>query len=487
MTSSGTERGIWAGRGPSARDWPLAYASEAEQRAYGREQRGLVPRSRLAELVPSEADAVSILRGQEANRIAELIPLRYSRMLVSPFTFYRGAAAVMAADLAAGPRSDLTVQLCGDAHLDNFGLFASPERRLMFDLNDFDETFPGPFEWDVKRLVASFDIAMRQASWGASDRADVVRTAAAAYRERMHYYAGRTGLEVFYSHIDAEALLAEQPAKATAKEYAVTSRAVTKARGRDTRQAVRKLTTTVDGRLRFRHEPPVLVPISHLLPDADQQQVMSWIASLLAQYARTLSPDRRRLLQQYHLVEVARRVVGVGSVGTAAWVALLIGANDADPLVLQAKEAQESVLAPYLSEPSLPGAGRPIEHQGQRVVEGQRLMQAFGDPMLGWKEAISPSGNRRDYYLRQFRDWKGSFDSQAMTLRQLGVYAEACGRTLARAHARSGDRAAIAAYLGRGDAFDRAMLAFAEAYADKNAVDYASLQASADRGEITVA
>ena len=471
------------GRGPAQRSWPLAYASEADLRASGRGHRRTMPRSRLAELVPARVDAVSILRGQEASRIAELIPLRYSRMLVSPFTFYRGAAAVMAADLAAGPRTDLLVQLCGDAHLDNFGLFASPERRLMFDLNDFDETYPGPFEWDVKRLVASLEIAMQQAGHGPADRKGVVLAAAAAYRERMHHYAGRTGLEVFYSHIDADALLAERPAEATDKEYAATSRAVARARSRDTRQAVRKLTTTVDGRLRFAHEPPVLVPVAYLLPDADQQELMTWIASLLEAYARTLPPDRRRLLQQYHLVEVARRVVGVGSVGTAAWVVLLTGANDADPLVLQAKEAQESVLAPYLAGS---WADQVIEHQGQRVVEGQRLMQAFGDPMLGWKEAVTPSGTRRDYYLRQFRDWKGSFDSQRMTLRQLGSYARACGLTLARAHARSGDRMSIAAYLGHRDSFDRAMLAFARDYATKNAADYALLRAAADRREISL-
>jgi uncharacterized protein (DUF2252 family) len=292
-------------------------------------------------------------------------------------------------------------------------------------------------------------------------------------------------LEVFYSHIDVDALLAERPAQASKKEYAATNRAVERARSRDTLQAVRKLTTTVDGRLRFVHDPPILVPIDQLLPHADQQELMSWIGTLLASYAQTLAPERRRLLQQYHLAEVARRVVGVGSVGTAAWVALLLGANDTDPLVLQAKEAQESVLAPHL--PWQDGSGQAIEHQGQRVVEGQRLMQAFGDPMLGWKEAVTPSGTRRDYYLRQFRDWKGSFDSQRMTLRQLGLYARACGQTLARAHARSGDRRSIAAYLGHSDSFDRAMVAFARDYATKNAADYAALRAAADRGEITPA
>ena len=470
----------WTQRGPLVRTWPIAYASEADQREFGRRNRKTVPRRRMAELTVAEADAVAILRAQEANRIAELVPLRYTRMLASPFTFYRGAAAVMAADLGGGPRTELFVQLCGDAHLDNFGLFASPERRLMFDLNDFDETYPGPFEWDVKRLAASFDIAMRNAGFTAADRESVVLTGAASYRSAMRRYARRTSLAVFYSHIDVDALLADRPAGATEQEYAAPGRAVEKARSRDTLQAVRKLTTTVDGRLRFASQPPILVPVAELVPKADQDALMRWIASLLAQYARTLAVDRRRLLQQYHLVEVARRVVGVGSVGTAAWVALLMGANDADPLILQAKEAQESVLAPYLPE-------QRIAHQGQRVVEGQRLMQAFGDPMLGWKEAVTLSGARRDYYLRQFRDWKGSFDSQTMTVRQLRFYAQVCGQTLARAHARSGDRMAIAAYLGSGDVFDRAILDFAGAYADKNEVDYARLRAAADRGEVTLA
>ncbi len=470
----------WTQRGPLVDKWPIAYASEADQRAYGRETRRRVSRRSLAELVPGEQDAVSVLRGQEANRIAELIPLRYARMLVSPFTFYRGAAAVMAADLGGGPRSDLFVQLCGDAHLDNFGLFASPERRLMFDLNDFDETYPGPFEWDVKRLAASFDIAMRQAGFGPAEREPVVLAAASAYRRRMRRYAGRTSREVFYSHIDIDAVLASRPEGATKEEFAAASKTVAKARSRDTMQAVRKLTETVDGRPRFVSQPPVLVPLAELMPTADQNELMVWIAMLLAGYAQTLSADRRRLLQQYHLVEVARRVVGVGSVGTAAWVVLLTGANDADAVILQAKEAQESVLAPYL-------AGPRISHQGQRVVEGQRLMQAFGDPMLGWREAVTLGGTRRDYYLRQFRDWKGSFDSQEMTVRQLTFYARACGQTLARAHARSGDRMAIAAYLGGGDAFDRAMLAFATAYADKNEADYAALRAAVDSGAIAVA
>jgi uncharacterized protein (DUF2252 family) len=470
----------WGKRSPMIRRWPIAYASAEDQQSFGRSERVRVGRRSNAELAPATVDAVRILRGQEANRIADLIPLRYARMLASPFTFFRGAAAVMAADLAGGPRTDLVVQLCGDAHLDNFGLFASPERRLVFDLNDFDETYPGPFEWDVKRLAASFDVAMRTAGHEAADRATIVARVCRTYREAIRRLSTMTSLEVWYAHLDVDTLFANRPAGASKKDVAVTSKVLAKARSRDHLQAIRKLTTTVDGIPRFVSQPPILVPISELLPPADQEQTMAWIATLVAQYARTLPPDRRRLLQQYHLIEVARRVVGVGSVGTAAWVALFVGADPGDAIVLQAKEAQESVLAPYLP-------GTRITHEGRRVVEGQRLMQAYGDPMLGWKEAVSPSGNRRDYYLRQFRDWKGSFDSQTMSLRQLGFYADACGATLAKAHARSGDRLAIAAYLGKGDTFDQAISRFATAYADKNEADFALLRDAADRGEIAVA
>jgi uncharacterized protein (DUF2252 family) len=470
----------WGKRSPAIRRWPIAYASAEDQRAHGRSERARVGRRSHAELAQITVGAVRILRGQEANRIADLIPLRYARMLVSPFTFFRGAAAVMAADLAAGPRTDLVVQLCGDAHLDNFGLFASPERRLLFDLTDFDETYPGPFEWDVKRLAASFEVALRTAGHDSADRAMIVARVCRTYREQMRRFATMTSLEVWYTHLDVDALLAGRSAGASKQDQAVTSKVLARARKRDHLQAVRKLTTTLDGVPRFVSQPPVLVPISELLPPADQEQTMTWIATRVAQYARTLPPDRRRLLQQYHLIEVARRVVGVGSVGTAAWVALFVGADPADAIVLQAKEAQESVLAPYLP-------GTRITHEGRRVVEGQRLMQAFGDPMLGWKEAVSPRGKRRDYYLRQFRDWKGSFDSQTMNLRQLGFYADACGATLAKAHARSGDRLAIAAYLGKGNAFDRAIGRFARTYADKNEADFALLRGAADRGEITVA
>jgi uncharacterized protein (DUF2252 family) len=470
----------WGKRSPAIRGWPIAYASAEDQRAFGRAERTRVSRRSHAELASASVDAVRILRGQEANRIAELIPLRYARMLASPFAFFRGAAAVMAADLAVGPRTDLVVQLCGDAHLDNFGLFASPERRLVFDLNDFDETYPGPFEWDVKRLAASFEVALRTAGHDPSDRAAIVARVCRAYRGKMRRFSAMTSLEVWYTYIDVDALLASRPAGASKKDFSATSKVLAKARRRDHVQAVRKLTRTVDGVPRFVSQPPILVPISELLPPAAQEQTMAWIASLVAQYAKTLPPDRRRLLQQYHLVEVARRVVGVGSVGTAAWVALFVGADPRDAIVLQAKEAQESVLAAYLP-------GTRITHEGRRVVEGQRLMQGYGDPMLGWKEAVSISGNRRDYYLRQFRDWKGSFDSQTMSLSQLGFYAAACGATLAKAHARSGDRLAIAAYLGRGDAFDRAIGRFATVYADKNEADFALLRAAADRGEILVA
>jgi hypothetical protein len=469
----------WAGRDPRAQTWPVAYASRDDLFRFGRGNRQRVPRSAQAVLEPV-ADAVRLIRDQEATRIADLLPLRYERMLTSPFAFYRGSAVVMAADLAAGPRTDLVVQLCGDAHLSNFGLFASPERRLVFDLNDFDETYPGPFEWDVKRLAVSLEVAGRENGFSPRQRRALVLRGAASYRKAMLRFADLPSLAVWYAHLEVEKRLPLVTGMLTRAEYDEAAAVLARARRRDSQQAVKKLTRVVDGEIRLAHEPPLLVPITELMPRRDRDELMAWIAGLLGLYAETLSPDRRRLLQQYHLTDVGRRVVGVGSVGTAAWVALMTGADGTDPLVLQAKEAQPSVLEPWL-ERGL------YEHQGERVVEGQRLLQAFGDVLLGWKSVDLPDGGTQEYYLRQFRDWKGSFETATMTPSGFGVYASMCGWTLARAHARSGDRVAIAAYLGRGDAFDRAIAAHAAAYADKNAADFGALGAAADRGLVTVA
>ena len=399
-------------------------------------------------------------------------------MLVSPFTFYRGAAALMAADLGHAPHSGLMVQLCGDAHLSNFGLLASPERQLVFDLNDFDETHPGPFEWDVKRLAASFELASRENGLSDAQRRALNTRVGRAYRESMAKFAAATTAEVWYAHLAMTGQLVDRLAKRPdAKDLKMARKVADKARRRDSRQAVRKMIRIVDGHAEWIADPPFLVPLADLVPERDQASLLNGMAELLESYAETVSPDIAHLLRNYRLVGMARRVVGVGSVGTSAWVVMLVGADENDVLVLQAKEAVTSVLAPYVP-------GFEFAHQGKRVVEGQRLMQAYGDIMLGWK-STSVSGFPRDYYVRQFRDWKGSFEPLDLDVDQLGIYADACGWTLARAHARSGDRTAIAAYLGTACTFDEAVADFAAAYADKTEADYERVRAAADEGRLT--
>ena len=433
----------------------------------------------MAELVAAPTDPVAILSAQDATRIPELVPVRYERMLVSPFTFYRGAAALMAADLGGAPHSGLTVQLCGDAHLSNFGLFASPERRLVFDLNDFDETHPGPFEWDVKRLAASFELAGRENGLDRRTRRGLTTRVGRFYRTSMARFAAATATQVWYAHLEMSTERLERIAQGPSERDLAKARKLTeKAKRRDSRQAVRKLIRVVDGHADWIADPPFLVPLADLAPDRDQASLLNGMAEVLESYADTVSPEIRRLLQNYRLMGMARRVVGVGSVGTSAWVVLLAGADENDYLVLQAKEATASVLAPFV-----PGHSYP--HQGRRVVEGQRLMQAYGDILLGWKSA-DVSGYPRDYYVRQFRDWKGSFEPADLNADQLGTYADACAWTLARAHARSGDRVAISAYLGGKDRFDRAIADFAVAYADKTERDYERVRGSeADDGRLT--
>lgn len=459
--------------------WPYGLPSTEEQVAAGRAARKRLPRQALAELVPAPSDPVDVLTAQDVTRIPELVPVRYERMLVSPFTFYRGAAALMAADLGQAPHTGLMVQLCGDAHLSNFGLFASPERRLVFDLNDFDETHPGPFEWDVQRLAASFELAGRENGLDAATRRRITTRVGEFYRTSMARFAAATATEVWYAHLEVSTSLLERIAQQPGKRDLAQARRVTeKAKRRDSRQAVRKLVRIVDGHAEWIADPPFLVPLADLAPHRDQESRLRGMAELLGSYAETVTPEIRRLLRQYRLVGMARRVVGVGSVGTSAWVVLLVGAEEDDFLVLQAKEATTSVLAPLVP-------GHEFPHQGRRVVEGQRLMQAYGDILLGWKTA-AVSGYPRDYYVRQFRDWKGSFEPADLNADQLQTYADACSWTLARAHARSGDRLAIAAYLGRNRRFDEAVADFASAYADKTEDDYAHVRAAADQGRLGV-
>lgn len=459
-------------------DWPYSLPTIEDQVTTGKGARQRLPRKRQAGLQPSPTDPVDILTAQDTTRIPELVPVRYERMLASPFTFYRGAAALMAADLGSSAHSGLMVQLCGDAHLSNFGLFASPERRLVFDCNDFDETHPGPFEWDVKRLAASFELAGRENELSVAERHALTARVGRFYRESMARFARAATDRVWYAHLEmAPSLIDKLAEKPDKKDIKVARKVAEKARRRDSRQAVRKLIRVVDGHAEWIADPPVLVPVEDLVQDQDSQTVLHGMAELLGSYTESVTPEIQQLLRNYRLVGMARRVVGVGSVGTSAWVVLLVSSDENDFLVLQAKEAVASVLAPYVP-------GHAFPHQGKRVVEGQRLMQAYGDIFLGWKTS-DVSGYPRDYYVRQFRDWKGSFEPSSMTAEQLGIYADACSWTLARAHARSGQRVAIAAYLGDSSAFDDAMAEFATAYADKTEADYEHVRAASDQGRLT--
>ncbi|OKI02106.1 hypothetical protein A6A06_13535 [Streptomyces sp. CB02923] len=450
-----------------------------ERAARGRSARTRVPRSRHAEFAPApdRPDPVAVVERQSASRLPELVPIRYGRMLESPFRFFRGAAAIMAEDLACTPDTGLRAQLCGDAHLLNFRLLASPERHLMFDVNDFDETLPGPWEWDVKRLSASLVIAGRANGFGGPERSRVVRDTVRAYREAMAGFAGMRNLDVWYTRIDADELYGVLSGELGKRAQRRVSRTLAKARARDHLQSLERLAHPVGGELRITPDPPLVVPLGDLLPGVERERLEQQLRELVDRYARTLQTDRQALLAQYRVADMARKVVGVGSVGTRCWVLLLLGRDDADPLFLQAKEAQESVLAP------LAGPG-PWANQGERVVHGQRLMQAASDMFLGWERVEGLDGRQRDFYLRQLRDWKAIPRTESMTPDIMCLFGRLCGATLARAHARSGDRIAIAAYLGRSDAFDRALARFAESYADQNERDHRALAEAARDGRV---
>jgi len=449
---------------------PIVHLDVEQRAAIGRAARAAVRRSSHAAWSPG-ADRVApieLLRAQETTRVPDLIPVRHERMTVSPFTFYRGAAVVMAADLGTQPDSGLRVQACGDAHLANFGGFASPERALQFDINDFDETNPGPFEWDVKRLVTSFEIAARSLSFTDKEKSSVVGGAVRSYRETMAKFAGMTNLDVWYAHLDVEQTFNDYRRRATPEEVKRFEKNLAKAQSKDNMKAFSKLTELVDGDYRIKSDPPLIITLGDVFEGEGEEEVRVWLAEHLRAYRKSLQPDRRRLLESYRLVDFARKVVGVGSVGTRCWIALMLGRDDADPLFLQIKEAEASVLEPY--------AGRSgFANHGQRVVEGQRLLQASSDIMLGWIRITGLEGVERDYYVRQLWDWKFSADIDSMSPATLEIYGRLCGWTLARGHARSGDRVAIAAYLGTGDSFDKAIGEFAVAYADQNERDYASV------------
>jgi uncharacterized protein (DUF2252 family) len=453
--------------------------------ARGKLARRSLPRSAHAacDFGPDRVDPLRTLAEQDRTRVPELVPVRYGRMLASAFTFYRGAAAVMAADLAAGPDSGLTVQLCGDAHLSNFGVFQAPDRRLVFDINDFDETLPGPFEWDVKRLAASVAIGARDRGFSAAEGDAAVLAAAATYRNAMAGFAAMGELDVWYARLDVEEFekrWSSQLSKAARRRM---DKNLAKARNKDSLRALAKLTERRDGELRIASRPPLLVPIGELAAreGLEPGALGELIRGLLDQYVGTLDEASQVLARRYHYVDGAHKVVGVGSVGTRAWIALLLGHDDDedDPLFLQIKEAGPSVLEPFA------GPSR-FEHHGRRVVSGQRLTQAAGDVLLGWLTADGIDGKRRDFYVRQLWDGKGSADIEAMDAATMAAYARLCGWTLARAHARTGDRRAIACYLGKSDRFDRAIVEFSAAYADRNEADYAALIEAERTGDLKV-
>ena len=446
----------------------------------GREARSTSPRSAHGDWKPAEdrPDPASILAAQAATRVQELVPIRYGRMLVSPFTFYRGAAAVMAADLADTPDSGIAVQACGDAHISNFGGFAAPDRRLLFDLNDFDETLPGPWEWDVKRMAASAEIAGRDASIAPERRAEIVTAAVRAYREAMHEYAGMGNLDVAYSRIDVDALVAMFGDDVDEKTRRRFGKALEKAHAKTSVRAVKKLTEEVDGKVRFRSVPPLLVPMRDMAGSIEGDE-MEFMEGVLGKYVENLAPDRAFLFERYRFVDMARKVVGVGSVGTRAWVLLFMGRDAGDPLMLQAKEAQPSVLEPYVGQSE-------YSQHGERVVHGQRMMQAASDILLSWLRTRGADGEMHDFYVRQLWDMKASAELSRMDEKNLTDYCRACSRALARAHSSSGNGPAIATYLGSGSKFDRAIARFSAAYADQNDRDYHRLVSAAESGEVPV-
>ena len=453
----------------------------ADRAARGKSCRAAVPRASHAEWSPpsDRPDPITLLEEQAAGRVPELVPIRYGRMSASPFAFYRGAAYVMASDLAVTPQSGIRVQLCGDAHMANFGGFASAERQLLFDLNDFDETLPGPWEWDVKRLAASVAVAGRGNDFSIAQTTAIVRQLVGAYRQAIRQFAGMKTLEVWYARAsvsDVEKLL---NAKANRSQLRRLDKTVAKGKRKDSARAFEKLVVMDDDSARIRADPPLIVPIADLAERAGARRLERATQKLLDSYRHSLQDDRRRLLERYRYADLARKVVGVGSVGTRCWVILMLGRDGSDPLFLQAKEADRSVLGRF--------AGRSeFSNQGQRVVEGQRLMQAASDIFLGWLREPPGIDDLRlhDFYVRQLWDSKISFDVTSMRVADMAPYASLCAWTLARAHARSGDAIAIGSYLGSSDVFDRVIAEFAEAYADQNERDHAALLSAIASGRV---
>ena len=459
---------------------PRQHQTPAERRVRGKAARAELPRESHAkwEPAPDRPDPVALLESQGASRVPDLVPVRYGRMMETPFTYFRGAALPMASDLASTPATGMIVQACGDAHLSNFGLFGSPERRLVFDVNDFDETVPGPWEWDVKRLAASLEVAARENGFSDKDRRKIVLASAARYRQVMRQLSGEGNLGVWYTQVDIDEFRTRFDSLLKQRQRKALDKGLAKARTRDSMQELTKLTQIEDGKPQIVPDPPVIVPLRDLLGElAGAVDIGKELRDLVGKYRRTLQPDRRVLLEQYEFTDIARKVVGVGSVGTRCWIVLMLGRDESDPLFLQVKEAEESVLARFA------GASK-YDNQGERVVNGQRLMQASSDIFLGWQRFAGLDGKPRDFYVRQLRDWKFSVDIAAMVPRGLRLYGELCGLTLARAHARSGDEIAIAAYLGGSGVFENAIADFAAAYADQNERDFQAFTAAIASGRL---
>jgi uncharacterized protein (DUF2252 family) len=450
----------------------LSRATLEQREANGKAARGQASRSSPGKWAPApdRPDPIALIEAQSASRIPELVPVRYKRMEASALAYFEGTAAVMAADLAHAPRTGLTVQLFGDAHLGNFGIFAAPDRRLVFGADDFDETLPGPFEWDVERLAASFEIAARDSGFGPGERREIVLRVADSYRGAMHDMAAKSTLDVWYARLEADEITERWGREVSRgpQRHAV-ERDIARGDVAGRIRELDRLVKTVDGAPRFASDPPFLVPIDDF----------GSIARVLDSYRSSLPDDRQALLARFDLLDAARKVVGVGSVGTRVWVLLLEGRDAGDLLMLQLKEADASVLEPYLGASTL-------GHHGRRVADGQRLTQAATDIMLGWTSAedVDGSGESRDYYVRQLWDGKAHTAIEAMSEPTMGVYAEVCGWSLAHGHARSGDPVAIAAYLGRSDAFDESIAGFAAAYADRNDADYAEFKRAIAHGRL---
>jgi uncharacterized protein (DUF2252 family) len=465
--------------------WRREHLTVEERVARGKTARRDSPRSGHGRWEPpaDRPDPVALLEEQADSRVADLVPIRYGRMLVSPFTFYRGAALIMAADLEATPRSGVTVQLCGDAHLSNFGLFGTPERQMLFDINDFDETLPGPWEWDVKRMAASFEVMGRDRGFTPAERRDVVMAGVREYRDRMRQAAGMGTLGAWYDQLEAGVLLKLvhqelRVKRVTKQEAKAAKRDIAKAYSRDSARVFARRTRGAEGEPRIVAEPPLIVPIDDLIEEGSEwEHADVLIKKLLSSYRRTLGREHHPV-EEFRYVHAARKVVGVGSVGTRCYILLLLGRDHDDPLFLQVKEAQASVLERFAGKSRSP-------HHGQRVVAGQRLMQASTDIFLGWQRVRGFDGVTRDYYVRQFHDWKGGADVDNLQPAGAVLYARVCGATLARAHARWGDRIAIASYLGGGDTFDRAIADFSAAYADQNERDYRAFAAAVSSGRLT--